>query len=429
MRRLRDLADDRRGATALITALSLIVVMGFVGVGVDIGSAYAVRRSAQNAADSAAFSAAVARWEGPATSANIGDHARAIAASYGFADQKDGVAITVDAPPADGRFTADPNAVEVIVSRPAPVFFSGLFTAGAGPIRARAVATVQPGKDGDGCLVALDPGDPQTILMNGAPEIDLHGCALYDNSAASNAFAMNGSATLTASAANVVGGYFHNGNTQLNAPLRTGAPPLADPYADVPIPSYDPGSCDSTAVVNGGQSKTFTANGSTPYVFCGGLIANGGATVHFDPGVYVIQGGSLIFNGNTTVTGTGVTFILTGSTPGGSVATLTINGGANVNLSAPAGGPTSGLVFYQNRNASHHGGSNILNGGATQTFTGALYFPSEPVTFNGGNDTSGAGCTQLLAWEITFNGDSHLANNCQGAGTRAIGGFRTVLVE
>jgi hypothetical protein len=111
------------------------------------------------------------------------------------------------------------------------------------------------------------------------------------------------------------------------------------------------------------------------------------------------------------------------------VATLTINGGANVNLSAPVTGQTAGLVFYQDRRASHFGGSNILNGGATQTFTGALYFPNQPVTFNGGNSTTGAGCTQLLAWEITFNGDSHLANNCQGAGTRAIGGFKTVLVE
>jgi hypothetical protein len=277
--------------------------------------------------------------------------------------------------------------------------------------------------------VALDPSGSQSILMNGNPDIDLRGCALYDNSSAADAFAMNGSAVLTASAANVVGGYFHNGNTQLNAPLNTGASPLSDPYGDVRIPPYSPGNCDPTATVNSGQSKTFSARGGTPYVFCGGFTANGGASVHFDPGVYVIQGGSLIFNGDTTITGAGVTFILTSARPGGSVATLTINGGANVDLSAPVSGATSGLVFYQDRRASHSGGLNILNGGATQTLTGALYFPSQPVTFSGNNRTSGAGCTQLLAWNVTFNGDSQLANNCQGAGTRSIGGFNTVLVE
>ena len=427
--RVRALAGDRRGATADVTALSLIVVLGFVGLGVDVGSAYTARRTAQNAADSAAFSGAVARWEGPSTAANIADHARAIAASYGLHDQQGGVSVTVNSPPSGGGFAVDPNAVEVIIARPAPRFFSGFFTPDAGTIRARAVATVQPGKEGDGCLVAFDPSDQQTILLNGNPDIDLHGCALYDNSSASSAFAMDGSATLTASAANVVGGFFHNGNTQLNAPLKTGVSPLNDPYADVQIPDYSPGSCDSTSVVNGGQTRTFSANGTTPYVFCGGLIANGGATLHFDPGVYVIRGSSLIFNGNTTVTGTGVTFVLTSVNPGGNVATLTINGGANVDLSAPVEGATSGLVFYQDRGASRYGGSNILNGGASEHFTGALYFPSQPVTFNGNNRTAGSGCTQLLAWEVTFNGDSQLSNNCQGAGTRAIGGFKTVLVE
>jgi Flp pilus assembly protein TadG len=428
-RRLRRLGGDRVGATALITVLSLIVVLGFVGVAVDIGSAYTARRTAQNAADSAAFSGAVAHWEGPSTAANVADHARAIAAGYGFRHGTGGVSVTVNSPPRAGGFQADANAVEVVIARPAPRFFAGFFTPAAGPIRARAVATVQPGGNGDGCLVALDPTGRQSILMNGNPDIDLHGCALYDNSSASDAFAMNGSATLTASAANVVGGYFHNGATRLNAPLNTGASPLNDPYADVSIPPYSPGNCDSTSTVNGGQSKTFSANGDTPYVFCGGFTANGGATVHFDPGVYVIQGGSLIFNGNTTVTGTGVTFILTSARPGGAVATLTINGGANVDLSAPVSGATSGLVFYQDRRAGHSSGSNILNGGATQTFSGALYFPSQPVTFNGNSRTAGDGCTQLLAWNITFNGDSRLANNCKDAGTRAIGGFNTVLVE
>jgi len=38
---------------------------------------------------------------------------------------------------------------------------------------------------------------------------------------------------------------------------------------------------------------------------------------------------------------------------------------------------------------------------------GAVYFPSQNVTFNGGIATGGASvCTQLIGYTITFNGNS-----------------------
>jgi Flp pilus assembly protein TadG len=425
----RRFADDRRGVTAITTALLLVVALGFVGFGIDFGMGYTSRRTAQSAADSAAFTGAVAQFAGAGDAVA---QAQAVAATYGVKDGAGGVTVSVNTPPQTGGHTADPNAVEVIISRPGTQFFAGLLGQAKGVIRARAVATVQPGKNADGCVVTFDPTGLQTLLMNGNPDVDLDGCSVYDNSSSAQAFAMNGSASLTAVSANVVGGFFHNGNTELNAALNTGVKPLTDPYADTDVPAYSPAGCDSSAVVNGNTSKTFAPVNGQPYVFCSGsgLIINGGADVTFAPGTYVFDAGSFIINGNATVRGDGVTFVLTSHT-GSSVATVTINGGADVKVSAPlpsSGQPLPGMVFYQDRRASTTG-RDIFNGGARQVFTGALYFPHQPMVFNGGTSVADGGCTQILAYQLTFNGNARVSNHCDGVGTRQIGGFTTVLVE
>ena len=52
--------------------------------------------------------------------------------------------------------------------------------------------------------------------------------------------------------------------------------------------------------------------------------------------------------------------------------------------------------------------------------TGAIYLPSQSVTFNGGNSTGGAICTQLIASLITFTGNSGFQNNCTDLGLGTI---------
>ena len=71
--------------------------------------------------------------------------------------------------------------------------------------------------------------------------------------------------------------------------------------------------------------------------------------------------------------GTGVTIILTSSTSG-NYATVTIDNGATVTLSAPTSGTTAGIVFFGDRRASATN-SNNFGGGAAVNITGAVYFP------------------------------------------------------
>lgn len=420
---LEALATDRSGASALITGLTLTAVMGFAAFGVDGAMAYNTRRAAQNAADSAAFSAAVSAAAGAGDAAQ---EARTVASSYGFTNGADGAAVTVNQPPLSGSQKGNAQAVEVIVSHPMVRFLSGVLGAKASIISARAVAVV--GGVGDGCVIALDPTQSQTVLLNGQPQIKLQGCSLYVNSSSSSGLYLNGSANLTAKTVNLVGSnYFYNGQATVTATVMTRQSAISDPYANVPVPAYSGCNKSSQTIVNSGDTITFHPPTSAPYVFCNGLTVNSSARVTFDPGIYIIDRGSLIFNGGAIIRGTGVTFVLTSST-GSGYASLTVNGGADVNLTAPTSGPTAGLVFYQDRRAPS-GVDDILNGGVTQVYRGALYFPNQRVLVNGGAAVTSDTCTELIAARVEFNGNSNYAMNCQGMPIRSVGGSTTALVE
>lgn len=59
MQRVRDLKGKReRGASAIVVALTLLVLIGFTGFGVDVTSAYAKSQEVQNAADAAVLGTA-----------------------------------------------------------------------------------------------------------------------------------------------------------------------------------------------------------------------------------------------------------------------------------------------------------------------------------------------------------------------------------
>lgn len=413
-RRLRRLPRDEGGATLATTAILLVTLLGFVGLGIDLGAAFTARRATQNAADSAALSAAVDQAAG---GDQLDQQAKAVAAQYGLVNGQGGVKVEVDTPPTTGGHVGDPDATEVVIQRPALGFFSLLFNPNPQPIRARAVASSERGA-GFGCLVALDRKAAQAVLFNGIPTVNLQNCTLYDNSSSSTALLLNGGITINATGIDVVGGILKNGPVTLNADVETGVPPVADPYAKDPIPPYN--GCDqNNAVVNSG-SRTFNAAGGRPYVFCNGLIVNGGSA-NFGPGIYVINGGSFILNGSTGATANGATFVFTNG------ATFTFNSGSNINFSAPTSGPTKGKVIWVDPKGG--GGQVTLNAGSNQVYTGAVYAPTRQLILNGGTQVVNSKCTQIIAATMIINGDVALQTDCAGVGVRPIGAGAPKLVE
>jgi hypothetical protein len=399
--RLAGLARDESGATLLTALLGLTVLLGFAGLALDAGLAYTARRAAQNAADSAAYSGAVAVMAGD--SDPVG-HVLVVAKGYGLVDGVDGVAITVNHPPTSGPTAGDRKAVEVIVSRPAGDILA-MFSGSPPLIRARAVGVAGIGA----CIIALDPAGNPGLSLQGSPSVNLVNCSAYVDSAKPQAVTTGGSGSMQARSVEIVGGYQAGSRITTTEGIHTGVPPIVDPYADVPAPSYS-GCTYANESISGGATRNY-ATGASPTVFCGGLQVNANSTANFAPGVYVIKG-KLNFAGGSHIRGSGVTLYLTGG-----AASVQINGGADVQISAPVSGPTAGLVLFQDR--ASPSGSVSLNGGATQVYTGALYFPGQTVSFNGGTSVSTGECLQIVAGVIQFSGNSQLSlDGCHGYGVR-----------
>ncbi len=127
-------AADRRGVTAALTALCLLALVGSAALGVDIGDIYMKTRQLQGVADLAAM-ASVQSLD-PAASQSPAATAQATAALNpwpgGIAAQAATGLYTADASiPTAQRFTvaaASPNAVQVTLQAPVPLYFAGLLT-------------------------------------------------------------------------------------------------------------------------------------------------------------------------------------------------------------------------------------------------------------------------------------------------------------
>jgi hypothetical protein len=407
-------------------ALTFTALIGFAALGTEVAEWYSIRRTMQGAADSAAFSAALAKFNGASTAYT--SEATSVTASYGFVDGSDGVIVTVNSPPASGSHTADSHAVEVTVSRPQTLQLARMFLSNSPTLQARAVATLNP--YGSACVLALDRSNVTDVAGNGNTTLNLDSCNLYVNSPSDSALNLVGQATINAEAAFISGHYSLSGQAALNttAGTFTGATPANDPYADVSIPSYS--GCNETNLSVSGRNnpQTLTPGSSGIMVLCGGVSVTGNGTLDLSPGTYIMDGGSFSVSGNSAISApSGVTIILTSST-GSNYATASISGGADVNIVAPTSGPLAGLAIFQDRNAPASG-TDSFTGGTTQNITGAIYFPQQSVTFNGGTTTGGAICTQIIASTITFNGNAAFKNNCQGTGVLVVGTSFIKLVE
>jgi hypothetical protein len=426
-RALGALAADGSGAVTVTLALTFTALVGFAALGTEVAQWYSIRRTMQGAADSAAYSAALAKWNGANTSAFTSE-GHSVAGSYGFVDGTNNTVVTINNPPASGSHTADSNAVEVLVSRPQPLQLARMFLSNSPTLQARAVATLNP--NGSACVLALDRSDVTDVSGNGNTTLNLHSCNLYVNSPSNSALNLVGQATINAAAAFISGNYTTSGQASLNttAGTFTGAAPANDPYADVSIPSYS--GCNQTNLSVSGKNnpQTLTPGSSGVMVLCGGVSVTGNGSLTLSPGTYIMDGGSFSVSGNSSISApSGVTIILTSSS-GSNYATASISGGADINIVAPTSGPLAGLAIFQDRNAPSSG-TNSFTGGTNQNITGAIYFPNQAVTFNGGTTTGGAICTQIVASIITFNGNAAFNNNCTGTGVRSAGTSFVKLVE
>jgi Flp pilus assembly protein TadG len=401
---------DDRGGVAMMTALVVPTLLGFVGLGTELGLWMYSRQNMQGAADSAALAGAAAVVAGDKT--RLTAEAKTVAGRYGLVDATGGVTVTVNNPPASGTLKGDTSAVEVVLSQPQVRLFSALFLSEDVTISARAVAKI--GNAGNACVLALDTTASGALSAAGNPNVVLNGCSIAVNSDSASAMTLSGSAKISADSANVVGGISGAAKLTTANGANTGTPATPDPYASTAMPPV--GSCDQTK---------FTAKNKvtlSPGVYCNGVKFNAGADVTLSAGTYIIDGGSFDVAGGASIKGTGVTLVLTNG------ADATVNGGATIDLTAPTTGSLAGITIFADRALPT---STLLkfNGGSSQNITGVLYAPTASVTYTGGATTGGSTCMQLVARLVDFGGNSSFKQECTGVGTKNIGYLPSKLVE
>ena len=394
---LRTYFADRRANTAIMFALTLPVIVGAAGLGVETGFWYFKKRELQTAADVAAYAGAVEK-RGGATSSRIDAVSLSEAVEHGYVTGEG--TIDVNDPPLSGTHQ-NAQSVEVLLTMPADRFFSGLFAQTEVTLHARGVASFASG--GQACILALAPEASGAVTFTGNALTLINGCNVMSNSLADDSLIVNGSADVTVPCVMAAGGVSVDAGLTLTECTEAQAhvPPAADPFDARAEPAVS-GVCKT--LPSGVGAVTIT-----PGRYCGGGILKGTKT--FAPGVYVMDGGTFRANATANLAGSGVTFFFTNG------ASVDFNGSAKIVLSAPTSGVNSGMLFWGDD--SNAFGSNKFNGNATSRLTGAIYFPKQEVEFLG-NFSGTNGCLRIVAWTVKFTGSSTMSADCTAAGLNSM---------
>jgi hypothetical protein len=387
---------DRRGSVAPLAGLAAIPLIIGVGAAVDYSRASALRAAMQGAVDSTTLK--LAEQSAP----NV-DQAQQVFDAIFDKPQVKNVSVA-------GTTNNNSNKTTVSVAASGTVKTVFMSFTGVPTLTLNVAASAIRLRKNDGCVLALNSSAAGAVSNGGSTNTSLNNCSVYSNSKSADAVDVGGSATLSALSIGAVGNVSMSGNVSTSDGIETGLAPIADPYSDIAVPSFS--GCTQTSL---NVNKDMTID---PGVYCKGISVNAGATLTLNPGIYDIDQGSLSVNGGATIIGHGVTLVFTSST-GANWATATINGGASVDLTAPIGGATAGLVIFGDRRIPT-GTAFKFNGNSGQRLGGAVYVPTGAISYSGGSGTS-TSCTQIIGDTVNFTGDSGVAINCSSYHTRAFG--------
>ncbi len=462
---------DRAGASAILVALSLPVLIGFVGLGVETGVWYLEKRELQEAADSAALAGAREFAANNATQTAMLAAATTAVSKSGFS----GVTPVINQPPSTGLFAtggtyADPNAVEAIVTETYSTYFVSLFGLNSVDITTRAVAVEGGGNSNmTACIVALAEGYPNEpeicgnnatgVVFQGSLDLDLSSCTAHSNDSCGPSYDFNGNPTisvdcLTYSGGSEVGVDPVSGDssnlTLTNCDEPTYADVVANPFSGAFVPS-SLGSCHAApdGVPDPSDPTNTDKRVFTPGYYCdtdpspsaGGieLLGSTGQSNTLEPGVYFLEG-SVRING-ASLSANKVTIVMVDSD-----GTFDFNGNGDLTLIAPTYSdifdsslaPAYDLIYSQGTPTTSHNWaglalyitmtsdlgdsnpcSNKINGTAYMQVSGAVYAPNTCITFTGNNSSGGPddSCFQLIAGNITLAGNVTMSSDdCQMGG-------------
>ena len=412
---LRALARDQRGVIIVMFALMLPLMLGFIGLGVEVGYWFQKKRELQTAADAAAVASSYEVYEG--RSSGVQTIAEREAVNNGW-NSTDGTITVRSFPfnatfPASGSFTADTAAVEIELTYSLTRLFSSFFVSGNLTLNARAVGTTS--SSGNACILSLNASDPSAIKASGTVNLSLQSCGIAVTSTDSTkALDLPGTVTVDSEEICVGGGVSTGGNvTFVDASPTTDCTPPSDPLSTLAEPpeAETPVTCEfgtgtDPKVISDTNNPNITLSAG---VYCGGITISGsGNTITFGAGTYILAGGGLkVSGGNNTLDGTsGVFFYNTDKDDDGSFGDIDFSGASTANLTAPSSGDYAGMLFFMDRSAAAvaAGKKFKIAGTVTTNFDGVIYSPGNEVEFSGTASQSQSCGAKIIADKVTLNG-------------------------
>lgn len=346
---LSSIRQNIRGSFSIVISLGAVVLIGGIGIGIDVARLNQQRAVIQTAVDAAALASA---YEMGLASTDEND-IEAVAIQYiqlNFADisvspveSDEGITINVAVASDRKKVTVD----LAYVWRP---LFAHLVSDTVTPIRASATASLAG--DQSICVVALDPENNRSLYFSGASTIRTNDCGVYANSTSEAGLEINASgAFLDATSTYISGGYLGD-NDNFNAMPITDSPPIQDPLRARALPSIDVCEPQNTELFFSPGAARRDARFKNdvltllPGTYCGGLSVTGKVEVQFEPGIYVFLDGKVEIKGNATIRGENVGMFFSGA-----ASTFEFTGSSQVDLTAPEEGPMAGILFFEDRDA------------------------------------------------------------------------------
>lgn len=394
------------GNALVMVGLGLPILVGAAGLGVDVSQWYLWRRELQFAVDQAAIAGAWALTE-PESAGSFA--ARAKEDYHGNLQVTSAFAGDPVVRLADYGAAAKNSVVVSATAKKALPFTSMLMNLSA-TIGVSAKAAYELAGNYNPCLIALDPSASNAVYLNGDVTVRAS-CGIGALSKDKTAIRKDGAAGqvdvgFVVTAGGIVDEFGHFADEA----KITSALGMTDPYASVsapdnPVPAALPTECI------GGAKGAITATPGTYSSFnipCNTVLL---------PGIYVLNGGSLVVDGTKQLSGSAVMFVLKNG------AGIRIDGNARVTLTAMTvdqmveAGISSrdaqkmpGMLIMEDRSSSGAQG-NSLTGSTNAIFNGVIYLPRSPLTI-AGSPRGASECMVIASKTLVFSGSVDVTSLC-----------------
>ena len=416
--RWKSFAGDEKGIIIVMFALMLPLLVGFVGLGVEVAFWFTLKRDLQAAADAAAVAGSYELAEG--RSSSITTAATREAASNGW--EAAGGSIAVNNPPTNASYPtylANTDAVEVELTRSETRLFSGWFMSDTVTVNARAVGLAVAGSS-TACILALGSSDQSGALKvtGNNTDVTMSGCTAATNSEHDDAVDVTEKFVVDCiySAGGIDGS---PDTTACASPGKTNQPEITDPY-ETGVTKPANSDFDDCAVVDGGDGDvSLTGANSTatinPGVYCSISVNAQNGTLTLTAGTYYIDRGNIDMQAGTIDATAGVTIVFgdsTGSDACGGVNKIAGNSALNVTAPVTADTqPFTGLALYRSSDCDASEDMEFT-GNTASNIEGAIYNPSGEIKVSGTGSLTGTSFKfnaekVELAGEGTVGSDFH----------------------